>query len=176
MQMQIRKSDVLNLGCGQDVRPNEWNVDIVELDGVDEVVDLDEYPWPWESSSWERIRTRHVLEHLDSPMQAVDEIARVLAPGGEWTLVYPIGHTRFEDPTHQNFWNYNTAEALVGRREHSHEHSSGFRLIDRSVDWTVDSDLWRYYVRYKLRKTGPGPWLSQIPTLSGEVKATYRER
>lgn len=171
--MDIKKSDVLNLGCGDDSNPNYWNVDVVDLEGVDEVVDLDEYPWPWDSSSWQRVIAKHVLEHLSDPIAALEEIGRVLSPTGELELWYPIGHTRFEDPTHRHFWNYHTAATIVGDRAHSHEHVDGFQLVDRQLTWSVDSRHWRWYTRARLAASGPGAWLSQIPGLSGTVRARY---
>jgi len=165
----------LNLGAGEDIHPEEWNVDIADLPGIDEVVDLNEYPWPYETDGWQTVRTQHVLEHLDDPIQAANEISRILKSGGTWELVYPIGHTRFEDPTHKHYWNWHTAETLIGDREHAHEHVNGFSLAARTVDWKTDSTLWEYYTELRLRYSEPGPWLGQIPTLCGEVQAVYHK-
>lgn len=165
--------DTLNLGAGRDAVKSEWNVDCVDLPGIDEVVDLDETPWPWDDASWSNVKTEHVLEHLDDPLDAIREIKRILRDGGQWHLAYPIGHTRFEDPTHQHYWNYHTAAAIVGDREHSHEFVDGFELKTRAVVWSVPTKPWRWYTELRHALSGPGAWLSQIPGLSGEVIATY---
>lgn len=167
-------TDTLNLGAGEDIQDDAHNVDVVDLQGINEVVDLNEYPWPWDDNSWRVVVAKHVLEHLTEPMEAMAEITRILEPGGELELWYPIGHTRFEDPTHRNFWNYNTAETLSGEREHAHEHADGLWLMQRSVDYSVDTRHWRAYAMVREFFDGPGPWLSQIPGLYGEVHATYR--
>jgi len=169
----VTTPEILNLGAGNDIRAGAWNVDREALPGIDEVVDLDETPWPWDTSSWREVHTRHVLEHLREPLKAVAEIKRVLRDGGEWVLTYPIGHTRFEDPTHRHYWSYETAATIVGAREHSHEFVDGFRLRERSVEWHVPTRPWRADTRLRLRLSGPGGWLSQIPGLSGEVTARY---
>lgn len=167
-------SQTLNLGCGEATMPDATNVDIEPLDGVDEVVDLGETPWPWESASADRIVAHHVFEHLPRPIDALQEAVRVLAPGGYLQLTYPIGHTRFEDPTHRQFWNWNTAAAIAGERKHEHEYVEGLRLYAREFDIDVSGRLARWYTHARLSYSGPGPWLSQVPGLYGDVTATYR--
>ncbi|MFC7071357.1 class I SAM-dependent methyltransferase [Halobaculum lipolyticum] len=163
----------LNLGCGDDYREGWHNVDVAASVAPDEVVDLAERPWPWPDDAWTHVRAEHVLEHLD-PVPW-DELTRVLAPGGRLELVYPIGHTRFEDPSHAGFWNYHTAEALVGDRAHGHQFVAGLTLVSREVEWdlSIRSRLLRLWVRWHLFRDGPGPWLSQVPGLYGEVRAEY---
>lgn len=165
--------ETLNIGCGEDHRPDAWNVDIDPTVDPDEVIDLSETPWPWPDDAFRVVVARHVLEHLDPVPWA--EIRRVLVPDGTLELAYPIGHTRFEDPTHQQFWNWHTAAAIGGERGHSHEHQWGFRLVGRDLHWDVpESRLWRTVTAVKLWKDGPGPWLSGIPGLYGHVEATFR--
>lgn len=166
----------LNLGCGEDTRENMHNVDIEPLQGVDEVVDLDEFPWPWPSETFTIVHAHHVLEHLREPMQALREIVRVCQANGGVVITYPIGHTRFEDPTHRNFWNYCTAEAIAGERKHGHEGVKKLELKSLHVNWHVGSAPERWYTRARLWFGGPGPWLSGVPGLSGEVRARFRRR
>lgn len=171
--MPASECTALNLGSGADTHPQMWDVDIEPLDGVDEVVDLDNTPWPWDEDSFAYVQAYHVLEHLEDPNAALKEIERVLEPGGELVLKYPIGHTRFEDSTHRHFWNYNTAAALAGERKHSHEVSGGLSLVDRRVEVAVGG-LSAVYTRVRRQVSGDGPWLSQVPGLSGEVIARYK--
>lgn len=173
-----RVPTLLNLGCGEDYRSEWHNVDLSPAVDADETVDLDDYPWPFPSDHFAHIEARHVFEHLADPMQALQEVARILVAGGTICLIYPIGHTRFEDPTHKQFWNWHTAEALAGTRKHGHEHATNLRLVGRDVDWRISEGeplVWAY-TRYRLWARGPGPWLEQIPGLYGEVTATYEFR
>lgn len=162
----------LNLGAGEDYRDGWWNVDVSEAVEPDEVVNLERVPWPWPDASFRRVEARHVLEHLDPVPWS--EAVRVLEPGGTFVLTYPIGHARFEDPTHRQYWNWNTAEAIGGHRKHAHEFAEGLRLVHRAYECHVSGRLFRAYTRVRLLHGGPGAWLSQVPGLSGEVTATYR--
>lgn len=161
----------LNLGCGEDKRADAWNVDISEAVDPDEQVNLQSTPWPWADGQFEMIVARHVLEHLD-PVP-FGELERVLTDGGRLYVTYPIGHTRFEDPTHKQYWNWNSAAALAGERDHAHEHETGLRLVGQSLDWDASNRLARVFTRLKLLVDGPGPWLGQVPGLYGEVEAVF---
>jgi len=57
----------LNLGCGRVILPNDegWlNIDSQPLDGVDQVVNLFEFPWPIAENSADYIIASHLIEHI----------------------------------------------------------------------------------------------------------------
>lgn len=168
--------DTLNLGCGRDFREDAWNVDVSPDVDADEHVNLQETPWHWGDNAFERILAFHVLEHLDPVPWG--ELERVLAPGGELHIEYPIGHTRFEDGSHKQFWNVNTAGWIAGDRKHPHEAPlPDCNLIHMDVEWHVnDSAIWNVYTRLRIASSGVGAWLSQIPGLYGHVTAVYRHQ
>ena len=162
----------VRLGCGAACPPGDIGVDIAASVAPDIVADLDRQPWPLATDSADRVIARHVFEHLTDPLAAMREVRRILRPGGRFELTYPIGHARFEDPTHEQFWNYHTAAALVGARKHGHEGVSGFYLADQTVDVSASAWLARTVARARLA-LGAGPWLSQVPGVAGEVTAVY---
>lgn len=165
----------LNLGCGADKHtPNTVNVDISPDVKPDIVADLEQTPWPWASDAFDHIIASHVFEHLESVPW--DELVRVAVDGATLELTYPIGHTRFEDPTHRQYWNITTSEFLSGNTKHRHEIDCDFALINRQITWDIpQSDpLLRWYTRLRERLYGAGAWLEGIPGLYGQVKATYR--
>ena len=168
-------SERLNLGCGEDYRQGWTNLDAVDAVEPDIVHDLNEYPWPFDDGKFIHIEARHVLEHLNEPVLALREIARILQDNGSVRWVFPIGHTRFEDPTHQHYWTWNTPAMLAGRRKHPHEVSVPLDVIDQRATWALSSrdPLTRAYVGAKKWLDGPGSWLSQVPGLSGEVEVLF---
>ena len=73
---------ILNLGSGRDIRPDWFNVDKTGRFGPDLVHDLNVMPWPLETEAFEHVRAFDILEHLDHPLAVMEEIWRVLIPGG----------------------------------------------------------------------------------------------
>jgi SAM-dependent methyltransferase len=93
----------LNIGAGTDIRDGWINHDIVNLDGIDVVHNLNEYPWPWEDNSIDNIEILDVLEHLDNFVLAMEEIHRILMPNGIVLIRVPYwNHScAYIDPTHK---------------------------------------------------------------------------
>lgn len=98
----------LNIGCADQILDGYVNVDIVELPGVF-VADLRE-TWPWDDDSVESIRAHDIVEHLPDKIHTMNEMWRVLEPGGKAEIVVPStnGPAAFQDPTHVSFWNRNS--------------------------------------------------------------------
>ena len=96
----------LNLGCGHTRLPGHVNVDAQPACKPDQVVDLEQFPWPWADNSVDEIQMVHVLEHLGREPQTylsiMKELWRVCAPGAAIHIVVPHHrHDNFHsDPTH----------------------------------------------------------------------------
>ena len=100
----------LNLGCGAKKEPGYINVDRGAGHHPDQVWDLNSYPYPWPNESIDEVRMRHVLEHLDNIIAAMDEIWRILKFHKRVHLEVPyvthfqaIGH-----PQHKHFFHWGT--------------------------------------------------------------------
>jgi hypothetical protein len=96
----------LNLGCGFDRREDYVNVDSWPECQPDLLVDLECFPWPFETSSVTRILARHVLEHLGGDPQSFgrlwQELYRIAAPGCVLEVHVPYYKSAdfWSDPTH----------------------------------------------------------------------------
>ncbi len=96
----------LNLGCGDKKLPGWINTDMVAACAPDQVVDLEQFPWPWPDNSAEEVLLSHVLEHLgaspDVYLKIIQELYRVCRDDAKVTVVVP--HPRHDhylgDPTH----------------------------------------------------------------------------
>ena len=83
--------------------PNRVSIDIEPGPGVDFVVDAHDLS-RFSDGSFERVLATEVLEHLHTPQRAIDEMHRVLKPGGSVILT-----TRFIFPLHNipgDYWRF----------------------------------------------------------------------
>lgn len=96
----------LNLGCGTIKLEGYHNVDRSESVNPDEIVDLEQTPWPWKDNEFSHIVAKDILEHLgETPKQflnIIKEMYRVSRNGAIWEIQTP--HWRSDnilnDPTH----------------------------------------------------------------------------
>jgi len=100
----------LNLGAGRDRRPGYLNVDRVPSETTDIVHDLSKFPYPWEAEAVQAILLRHVLEHIDDIRAVMDELWRILAPGGLLEIYVPhFSHFQaLTHPEHRHAFHYNS--------------------------------------------------------------------
>jgi hypothetical protein len=66
-------------------------VDLHAASGVDQVVDLCAFPWPWADGSVAEVHSSHFVEHIPGRLRGrwFDELYRVLAVGARATLITP---------------------------------------------------------------------------------------
>lgn len=93
----------LNIGAGRDILAGWINHDVVALPGIDCVHDLNIRPWPWGSGTIAEIKIYDVLEHLDDLIPSIEEIWRILQPGGICRVSVPYWNSwcAAADPTHR---------------------------------------------------------------------------
>lgn len=101
----------LNLGCSDSMHPDFINVDIFRPPTADDSfvrADLNKR-FEWEDSSVDEVRAHDILEHLRSKFHTMNEIHRILRPGGILDLFVPTtdGRGAFQDPTHVTWWTPN---------------------------------------------------------------------
>jgi hypothetical protein len=150
----------LNLGCGFQKLDGWNNVDKVAHCKPDQIVDLEEFPWPWPDSCADEVLLSHVMEHIGGTtvlfLNFVTELWRVCTPQADITILAP--HPRCDeflwDPTHvraitpEGLRMFNQLRNYQMIAEHKPETPLGIYL-------GVDFDLAE--VRYVWRK----PWSEQ---------------
>jgi len=96
----------LNLGSGPTKIEGAINVDIDPHSEPDVVHDLNQFPYPFEDSTFDYVHCSQVIEHLRDTIPVMEEIGRITKPGG---LVY-VGVPHYAsgiantDPTHLRFF------------------------------------------------------------------------
>jgi len=103
---------IYNLGSGHSRYPNVKGIDLLADRGADIVHNLDSAPWPIADSSVDLLVSFQTFEHLSDLVVAMQEVHRVLKPGGQ--LVVEVPYFRhpgaFQDPTHKHFFTAVTME------------------------------------------------------------------
>jgi len=135
----------INLGCSDRTLSGYENVDIVPGPGVDVVADLRE-TWPWEDSSVEEVVAWDIIEHLPDKIHTMNELWRVLVPGGLAKIEVPTtdGTGAFQDPTHVSFWNersflyYEAGNPYRERFAEGYGIKAAFRTQGGRITHTID--------------------------------------
>lgn len=106
---------IINLGCGTNKPSSEIGVDIIDGPCVDVVADLNLYPMPFEDNSADIIKSTHCFEHLDDQVALMEDIHRILKPGGllEFTVPHVSNIEYFRDPTHRRPFTFGTMDYFV---------------------------------------------------------------
>jgi predicted SAM-dependent methyltransferase len=105
----------LHIGCGRDKWQDAIGVDIQSDSAADVIWDLDKIPWPFPAEAFREVIAFDVLEHVRQFVGVMEEIHRVLAPGGIARIRVPgaSSHHQFTDPTHCR------ADRALPRNHHS---------------------------------------------------------
>ncbi len=115
-ESEVKSKVMLNLGSGTDIRQNWINADIAKIDGLDFVIDIESEELPLDDGSISLILLSHVIEHVDNIRHLLNEIFRVLKPGGKLYIIVPAfsSNGAFQDPTHVRFFTDETFKYLSG--------------------------------------------------------------
>lgn len=129
---------VLDVGCGDAKVKGAIGIDSVALPGVDIVHDLNFYPWSIKDNSYDLIYMNNIIEHLPNPIKVMEEIYRILKPGGKVKIVtvYWNHYHSITDPQHVSFFNEYSWDFFTGKRK-GYYTKSRFKI--ESLDLTYDA-------------------------------------
>jgi SAM-dependent methyltransferase len=132
------KKVVINLGCGKARIPGSVGVDRVGIENyVDVVHDLDLVPYPFESNSVDEVHFYHVLEHLHEPIRKLEEIFRILKPGGILHMRVPHFSSMgaFTDLTHFRPFGYFSFDCLEKNHYHHFYTTVDFKILKKEIKY-----------------------------------------
>jgi len=130
---RFRDRPILDVGCGRTKFPGAMGIDIrSQLSHAELFHDLDQVPWPLQTSSFDLIVMRHCLEHLRDTFKTMDELYRLLIPGGR--LVIEVPHFSwcgaYHHPGHIHFF---SAGSLDFFHAGNPAYAAQFRPIRRRI-------------------------------------------
>ena len=135
---------VLDIGCGINKHPGAIGIDRNLNTRADVIADLDQHSFPFADSSFCEVRAVHVVEHVRDVVRTMEEIHRVLTPGGEAVVITPhyTDFSSFCDPTHR--WHLNSFSFRYFGEDHGgYAYYSGAKFREISVRVRLLA-LWRY--------------------------------
>lgn len=136
--MNKDKKIILNLGCGKTRIPDSIGVDKYPVeDYVDVIHDLDITPYPFEDNYADEIHFYHVLEHLHNPLQKMEEIHRILKPGGVLHMRVPHFSSMgaFSDITHVRPFGYASFDYFDKNNYHHFYTEKEFEILHKQIKY-----------------------------------------
>ena len=126
---------ILDVGCGSAKTPGAVGLDISADTDADIVHDLDDFPYPLEAESFDHVLMQDVLEHLRDPIGVMEEMHRVLRPGGRLQLRTPhfSSALAYGDPTHRHYFSALAVRSLAEPR-FAHYTSARFEIVHVTLD------------------------------------------
>lgn len=125
------------LGSGKDYFKNCIRVDINYSVKPDIIFDLNKYPYPFKDNVFDNILCFSILEHLHNLIKTMDEIYRILKPGGRVYILVPhfSDSASFTDITHTRFFSVRSFDYFIVdaelNRQFGYYSESKFKLVDR---------------------------------------------
>lgn len=149
------KKNKLNLACGKDIKEDYINLDWSKFDGVDVVHDVNKFPWPFKSDTFEEIYCSHILEHVDDMVQAMREIHRISKNGGKVIVFGPHFScgVSYRDPTHKRTLSYCTFDYFT--KECFYKGMPIFEIVERKLNFTRQNFTFLNYIFNPLININP---------------------
>ena len=146
---EIKKPLKIDIGCGPNKKPGFKGMDILQLPGVDFVVDLEKGFSFLEDNSVDEFYTAHFLEHIDNFELVMGEIYRTLKPGGICTVFVPhfSNPYYYSDYTHKRFFGlysfdyFSATDTGFRRKVPSYNSYIKFEIVKRKLIFKAPSFL-----------------------------------
>ncbi len=156
---------ILNLGCGNrkldipGAPPGSQvvGVDLSPRSQADLVHDLNIFPYPLETDSFDLVVLNDVIEHLDDVPGVLREVHRVARHGALVRIRTPhfSSHYAYTDPTHRRPFGYFSFDGFDPANPHILYADSQFRVVRRRI---LFSKLWRITGVSTLANRFPSRW------------------
>jgi hypothetical protein len=131
--------DKIDLGCGDKKPEGFYGVDVIETPSADLVQDLDEPDWDLPSDHFNVIRAIDVFEHLENPVQFMEEVHRIATSDAEITIQGPhFSSGNWHDPTHRRLLGSRTFEHFTKETKFDFYTQAKFRVeqVTITFDWS----------------------------------------
>lgn len=128
----------LDIGCGSSKKDGFIGLDILPFENVDIVHNLSIYPWPFADNTITDINMDNVLEHLEKPLNVINELYRISADGAKLKITVPYFRSLYAyiDPTHVNYFSLHWFDYLDNSKKLSQRYcytKCNFEILSKRV-------------------------------------------
>ncbi len=146
----------LDIGCGRNKLPGSIGVDYLLLPGVDCVADLN-VSLPFKNEQLDAVYSSSVLEHISNLPKLIEEIHRILKPGGLMIAHVPYFRSSWAaiDPTHVHQFTLNSMNYFVDGTYENHGYRFSdicFSSIEYFIDYNRSPGIFRFIFSYLARR------------------------
>ena len=134
---------VLNVGCGKakrdfpdiDRASSVVGIDISRSSEADLLHNLDEFPWPVDSDTFDLIIMQDIIEHLEDIPAVMNEVWRIGSPGALVRIRTPHFSSwyAYNDPTHKRFFGAYVLDGFLKSSRNDLYATGTFRMVRREI-------------------------------------------
>lgn len=109
---------ILDIGCGNEKAVGAVGIDKNPGTQADVIHDLNQYPWPFESGTFDRIICNHIVEHIVDLIKFMEEVHRICRPDALIEIITPHFSSTYSytDPTHVRHLGRRSFDYFMARR------------------------------------------------------------
>ena len=143
--VSYKKMKRLNLGCGADYREGWTNLDSRGKIKTDITHNLDSFPYPFKTNTFDEIFMKMVLEHLTDPIKTMKEVIRISKKNAKITVIVPhaFSYANNTDIQHKSNFTENSFEKNLLEEYELEE----LKLTKR--EFLFPYNKWKRYIPFK---------------------------
>jgi len=168
----------LNLGCGNDIRPDFINLDFHKMAGVDVIHNLNKTPYPFKKNEFDYILAKDVLEHLESPVLVLEELYRISKNNAIIDITVPhFSSSNFpSDITHKRAFGINSLNCFLEKNQRNYYSKARFEILQRRIDFDRNFARFFWHVISKFANRYPGFYETNLAYLFQAGNLSFKLR
>ncbi len=154
------ESTVLDIGCGPSKVENAWGIDIFQYPEVNQILDLNETPWDLPSNHFKTIYAHHVIEHVSSIPDFMNEVHRISKHGATLHVITPHFSSvdSYSDPTHK--WHLSSAWHIIMTDSYLQAQVPKFSHVQTKISF--GKSVFALFTQIIIKLKGVGWWEKKL--------------
>ena len=132
----------LNIGCGRDIKEGYINLDVTQLDGVNIIWDLSEFPYPFEDNYFDEVLSQGTIELINADfIEIMEELYRICKDKAIIKIRCPAfpSMCSAQDPLTKKFMTYRSFDYFC---DFWHYSKARFKIKKRKYIFSINKMKW----------------------------------